>query len=270
MTINKQANLLSNMARETLEQGTVQAMEISFPLLKVLSWKQVSGNAYKHNILKELLPTEERELGQDVVSSEIETVPVITPLRVFTASAKVDRASCIQSDVTDLMAEQQKITAISLGAGLQTAFINTLNKHLKDGTAGVEIKAGLTIDNIDDCLDLMLNCSAIMCNKRTQRELKKLLKAEGYTPQEMNEFGNRVIGYNSIPLLVTEDIEDNAIFFLNTDEESGLIGITNSGLLCYNQDKGVFKITDNEIVCNVTPKTEKSFIKLTIPVGRSK
>lgn len=95
--------LLLNYCQGTLEQGSVLAMEKSTPIVGVMPFKEIKGNAYSFNVVDTLISTEHRELGQDVVADELKE------LMILTNSVKTDRALGVMSDITDIMAEGQNL-----------------------------------------------------------------------------------------------------------------------------------------------------------------
>ena len=98
----------------------------------------------------------------------------------------------------------------------------------------------------------------IFVNNKGHRELKKLFKAEGYTPVQIEAFGRRVISYNGIPVVVSQDLSDNEILVVKFAED-GVHGITNGGLKVYEKEVGVFFVTDTELLYNVVAKVKHAF-----------
>jgi len=260
---------LMNYCTEDLARGSVLAMEKGTPLIKLMPYTKVRGNAYSYNIINNLIPTEHREIGADVEGAVLEPIKKTVNLKVLTNRAKVDRAMGIMSDITDLLAEQQSIGMISLGKALEKHCLAELQKYANEGTAGKEFNGALTTDLLDDALDFVtLGANAIFVNNNTHRALKKLLKAEGQKLETVEDFGRRVIAYNGIPVFVSHDLADNVALVVRLGEDA-VHGITNQGLMAYNTDAGVMKITDTELIHNICVKTTDSFAVVKV-TGRSK
>lgn len=258
---------LINYCTEDLAKGSVLSMEKGTPLVKMMPYKKVRGNAYSYNIINTLIPTEHREVGTDVANAhELEPIKKTVTLKVLTNRAQVDRAMSIMSDVTDLMAEQQAIGMLSLGKALEKHCLGELQTYAKGGTVGKEFKGVLSVDLLDDAIDFVQQgANAIFVNNNTHRALKKLLKEEGYA-ETMESMGKRVMAYNNIPVFVSHDLADNTVIIARIGEDA-VHGITNKGLVTYNTEKGVMQVTDTELIHNIVVKTTNSFA--VIKVGNS-
>lgn len=260
---------LFNYCTEDMQAGSVLAMEKGTPLIKLMPYAQVRGNAYSYNIINNLIPTEHREVGTDVDAYILEPVKKTVLLKVLTNRAKVDRAMGIMSDITDLLAEQQELGMISLGKALERHCLEELQTYATNGDAGKVFTGALSIDLLDDALDFVtLGANAIFVNNNSHRALKKLLKAEGQELETIESFGKRVIAYNGIPVFVSHDLADGIIIIARVGEDA-VHGITNAGLQTYTQDAGVMQITDTELIHNVVVKTTDSFAVIK-PATKSK
>ncbi|MDK0758638.1 hypothetical protein P5E85_02270 [Clostridium perfringens] len=252
-----QKNLLS-YCHGTLEKGSVLSMAKATPVVEAMPFIQIRGNAYSYNVVDTLLPTEHRELGADVVASELESTKVTKSLVILTNSVKTDRALGVMSDITDIKVEGQHLAMVSSGKALEKKVIAELKQMLTDTVAGTKLTGELTIDLVDDALDAVPNANMIFVNNKGHRTLKKLFKAEGYTPVEIEAFGRRVVSYNGIPVVPSQDLGDNEILVVKFAED-GVHGITNGGLRVYEKEVGVFHVADTELLYNVVAKIKNSF-----------
>lgn len=124
--------------------------------------------------------------------------------------------------------------------------------------AGKKLTGELTIDLVDDALDAVPNANLIFVSNKSHRALKKLFKAEGYTPVQIEAFGRRVVSYNGVPIVVSQDLADNEILVVKFAED-GVHGITNGGLRVYEKELGVFHVADTELLYNIVAKVKHSF-----------
>ena len=255
--MTNQKNLLS-YCQGTLEQGSVLSMATATPIIEAMPFIQIKGNAFSYNVIDTLLPTEHRELGSDVSASEFDTEKVTTNLVILSNSVKTDRALGVMSDVTDIKAEGQHLAMVSSGKALEKKVIEELKRLITATTAGKKFTGELNTDLIDDALDYVEGANMIFVSNKSHRALKKVFKAEGYTPVEIEAFGRRVVSYNGVPIVVSQDLGDNEILAVKFSE-TGVHGITNGGLHVYEKEVGVFYVTDTELLYNVCAKTKNSF-----------
>ena len=260
-------NLL-NYCQGTLAQGSVLSMEKGTPIVGAMPFKQIYGNAYSFNVIDTLVSTEHRELGEDIDAEIIQPTKVTKELMILSNSVKTDRALGIMSDLTDIKSEAQNLAMISSGKALEKKVISELKSYLQKSEAGKEFNGALTTDLLDDAKD-HVNPNIIFVSNKTHRALKKLLKAEGQMPETVENFGRRVIAYDTIPVHPTHDLADNEILMVRFGED-GVHGITNGGLQVYEKEVGVNYVTDTELLYAVVCKTKNSFAKLTVTGLRSK
>ena len=145
---------------------------------------------------------------------------------------------------------------VSSGKALEKKVIAELKQMLTDTIAGTKLTGELTIDLVDDALDAVPNANMIFVNNKGHRALKKLFKAEGYTPVQIEAFGRRVV--SGVPVVVSQDLADNEILVVKFAED-GVHGITNGGLNVYEKEVGVFHVADTELLYNVVAKVKNSF-----------
>ncbi|POO87386.1 hypothetical protein [Clostridium sp. 3-3] len=260
--------LLLNYCQGTLEQGSVLAMEKSTPIVGVMPFKEIKGNAYSFNVVDTLIPTEHRELGQDVDADELQSTKVTKSLMILTNSVKTDRALGVMIDITDIMAEGQHLAMISSGKALEKKVITELESYLSNGEAGEKFTGALTIDLLDDAVDFS-EPNIIFVSNGSHRALKKLLKAENESTETIESFGKRCLAYGGVPIHVSHDLGANEILMVRFAED-GVHGVTNSGVKVYEKESGVFHIADTELLYAVVCKTKNSFSKVEFTTTKSK
>ena len=261
-----QSNLL-NLVQGTLEKGSVLTMSTATPIVEAMEFTQISGNSYAYNIVNDLLVTEHRELGSDVLPQEMLTEKKVVPLKILTNSVQVDRALGVMQNLNDIQAESQQLAMTSSGKALEKFVLSRLDEELVATTSGKKFTGALTIDLLDDTLDYVRGIregtGLMFVNPKMKRDLTRLFKAEGYNQGTIEAFGRKVIAYDNIPVMVSDDMTDGHIFVVKFGLDA-VHGVTNQGLVCYNYDKGVHKITDTELLYNVITKTKSAFAKIEI------
>lgn len=261
-----QKNLL-NLVHDTLAKGSVMAMSTATPLVELLPFTEISGNAYSYNVIDTLLPTEHRELGQDVDASEMQTKKDTVELCILTNSSKVDRALNVMQNITDIQAEAQDLAMKSSGYALEKKVIARLDEYITSEKAGVKFEGALNLDLLLDARESVIGLNekngAIFCNTKTQRKIKQVADAQDGYLTTIEQFGKNVAAFDNIPVVASPQIADNTIYFVKFADD-GVHGITNGGLKVYNYDRGVHLITDSEMLYNVVTKTKNAFAKIEI------
>ena len=255
-----QKNLL-NLVHGTLEQGTVMAMSTATPVVEALEMVQIQGNAYSYNVVKDVIATGHRELGEDVTPSELQTEKKTIGLKILTNSVKTDRALGVMQDINDIQAESQNLAMISSGLQLEKEVLKRLDEEVEQ-SIGKKFTGALTMDLIDDALDYVRGIregkGIIFVSPKVKRELSKLMKDEGYKSANEEAFGRKATIYDNVPIITSENIEGDKIYVVKFGMDA-VHGITNGGVKTYNYDKGVHVVTDTELLYNVIAKTDKAF-----------
>lgn len=265
MEMTGQKNLL-NMVHGTLEKGCVKAMSDATPLVEALEVVEIKGNSYSYNVVDTLIPTAHRELGEEVVSNEMQTEKVVRELKILSNAIKTDRVYRHMSDITDIKAQSTELAMISNGKSFEKETIAELKSLEAQGLAGKKFTGALTIDLLDDALDYVNGANLIFVNNKGHRALKKLLRAEGQSPENIESFGKRVIAYNGIPVHVSDDLTDTEILVIRA-EKNGVHLITNGGLVAYEQQENVFDVTYTELLHQVCAKTKNAFARVDFTVA---
>ena len=261
-------NLL-NLATEMLDKAVVKTFmkeSILFEKAPVIS---ISGNAYSFNQVAEGFTVEKREMGQDVVNvQEMTTKKVTEPLAIHTVSAKVDRAMQLVTE-TDLMSLEMELQAKAMGNAMQGELLTKVKAD-----AGIK-KSGLsdiTVDEILDAVDGMMynaDSTVIFASPKTARKLTKEAQVGGFLYGKADQFGKIINHINGIALQPVKELTDNEVIVVYFSTVDGVSLATNGGVKTYYYVKGVFNITDAEMLAVPVVKNTKSVAYLTVG-GRTK
>lgn len=257
---------LLNLVESTLAKGSVMEMEHAVPMLKLLPFEEIQGNAYSYCVNKTMLDTVKRELGQDVEQGVIEPIKDTVKLEIFTTSSKVDRMMAKFSNINDVLVENQKVSMVSNAYALEKHVIDRLDEYVETEKAGVlhtveQLDMDVLLEAKADVHGLNETNGAVFCNAKTLRKMKKIASQEVGYMTTMAQFGQNVNAFDNVPVVVSPQIKDGVVYFCKFGSDA-LHGITNAGLVTYTQDRGVFIITDNEIAMNLVAKTKNSFAKV--------
>lgn len=254
-------NTLLNYCVGTLAEGSYYAMSTATPILNLLPFTKIHGNSYSWNVIDTLLPTEHRDLGQDIVADEMAVTKVTKPMTILTNSVKVDRAISVMNDLSSAKAEAQALAMKSSGKALEGYVVESLRAYATNNEAGVKFNEALSINVLDDMIDTVEGANIIFVNKKMHRNLKALLKDEGMQPETTESFGKRVVAYAGIPVHVTDALNDYEVLVVKFADD-GVHAVTPAGLNVYEKTVGVFDITDTELIYQICPKVKNAFAVL--------
>lgn len=256
-------NLL-NLSNEMLDKAVVKTFmqeSILFEKAPVIS---ISGNAYSFNQVAEGFTVEKREMGQDVVNTqEMQTTKVTEPLAIHTASAKIDRAMQLVTE-TDLMSLEMELQAKAMGNAMQGEILTKVKAD-----AGVKVNglSEITVDEILDAVDGMIynaDSTVIFASPKTARKLTKEAQVGGFLYGKADQFGKIINHINGMALQPVKELTDNEVVVVYFNTVDGVTLATNGGVKTYNYVKGVFNVTDAEILACPVVKNTKAVAHLTV------
>ena len=212
----------AKLSNDVLKAGVIETIIKDNPLLQLLPWVEIIGNALTYN--RELtIPLAEWHGANDDWS----TSPALTftqktaSLFILGQNADVDNyARQTRSNINDLEAVTVELTAKALRNELELTLLygnNTLVPTQFDGliklidtaTASDQLIAAaasgggtLTLTMLDSLIDAVLGGKPdllLMCAK-TRRKISDLCRAAGNNLQYTNVLGAQVEAYNGIPI----------------------------------------------------------------------
>jgi hypothetical protein len=246
LTLAESAKLSQNM----LLAGVVETIIEVSPILQVLPFIGVEGNAFAYN--------QENALGgaafYAVNATWTEGTATFTAktanLAILGGDADVDNfLQRTRSSITDQRAIQTALKAKSLARKFEDTFIygqTSVDANSFDGlwtlvTAGQTITGDMDLNKLDQTIDLCKpRPQLLLMSKRTRRKLKGLLQASAhYVESGSTEFGRSVMFYDGIPVLPSDFIGDvetagaqtggalSSLYAIYLSEADGLVGLQN-------------------------------------------
>lgn len=252
----------ANLTNDVLVQGVAEAIVSECPLLYSLPFFDLNGS--------QLVWNEESALGSP--STYWYAVGDTWQEATFTPTQKTKALSILGGDAdvdaflaqtyrnpNDLVAVTIEEKAKAVGYEFNKAIImgdsavttnqfDGIKKFIGTGTqrliAGATGEA-LTLDMIDQLLD---KCpprkpDVLVMSRRTRRKMKALWRAAGSSMEQMQAFGQSVLAYDGVPILVDDNIPEtegnetgitgsnlSSVYALKLGMKRGLIGLTNGGL----------------------------------------
>lgn len=225
LTLLEAAKVAANNG-EALRSGVIEMYARSSPILGVLPFEDISGNALRYNREDVLPGVGFRGVNEAYTESTGILNPLTEPLLIAGGDLDVD------AFITTTMGAGQRSTQESLKIkslahywtwaflkgdgstdprimdGLQ-ARVGTGNQALANGTtSGGD---ALSLAKLDEMIDLVVDPTHLVMNKTMRRRLSaaaRLSTVGGYITYDLDAFGRRVTRYQDLPILVVD--EDNA------------------------------------------------------------
>ena len=219
----------AKLSNDVLVQGVIETIVKDDPLLEILPWIPVVGNALTYN-------QENAASGAawyDPNETWLEQTPTFTQLtanlRIAGGDADIDNfIKRTRSNVNDLEADMIMLKAKAVREEIRNSLINgnnSTNPKQPDGLprlipAGQEVfcngavagnGATLTMNALDRLIDQVRGpVDIFLMSRRSRRKLTGLFRASGsgVLPIEKTSFGNFVMMYNTVPVATSDYIGD--------------------------------------------------------------
>jgi HK97 family phage major capsid protein len=247
----------AKLTQDLMVRGVIDTIVKDSQLFQVLPFMDVTGTAVTYNREN----TNPAATFYDVGDTWSEATPTFTQvtaaLKIMGGDADVDNfLSQSYADPNDLEAEVIIKRAKAVAHLYSNTFYNgdtATDTKSFDGltkilsTTGQELTLGtnggaLTLDAMDQMIDLLPNGrpDALLMSKRSRRKLSSLRRASGAILETtVNQFGQHVLSYDGIPIIVDDFIADNQVQGTETAASSiyavrfgmdGVIGLQNGEL----------------------------------------
>lgn len=206
---------------DVLRSAIIELYAGSSDILRVLPFTDIQGNALKYNREGNLPGVGFRGVNEAFTASTGVLNPVTEPLVIAGGDLDVDRFIIQTMGATQRsMHEAMKIRSLALAFtrkfikgdqmsdprefdGLQTRIIG--NQKIAAGSTANGTP--LSLSKLDEAIDQTLNPTHLVMNKSMARKLTVAARTSsvgGNISWDKDEFGNRVMAYNDLPILTVD------------------------------------------------------------------
>lgn len=254
LTLIEAAKLAANNG-EILRAGVIEMFAQSSDLLRVIPFESINGNALKYNREESLPGVAFRGINEAYSESTGIINPQVEPLVIAGGDLDVDKfiIDTMGADVRSTH-EAMKVKALALRMTLAAIKGDSASDPREfDGlqkriTGNQKIAAGSTANGtplsllkLDELIDQVNNPTHLIMNK-TMRRLMTAASRDtsvgGNITYTQDEFGRRLAMYNELPILVTEqDNEDASILAFDEACTSGTA--TGTSIYCVSLSDGM-------------------------------
>lgn len=220
----------AKLSNDVMKQGVIETIIKESPLLSLMPWVEINGNALTYN-RETTLPTAEWH----AVNDDWSTSPAVTftqktaTLAILGQNADVDNyVRQTRSNINDIESAIIELTAKAIKNELEDKLVygdNTTYPNQFDGlakliatgsasdqliAAGASGGASLTLAMLDQLCDAVKGGKPdllLMCRKG-RRQITSLARAAGNNLEWTNVLGLQVPAYNGVPIAVSDFIKE--------------------------------------------------------------
>ncbi len=246
-------------------QGIIETIVYNAKLLQAFPFINITGNAYSYVQDGSLPSVGFRGVNEEYTASSGVVNPVTESLKIFGGTIEVDRA-LVAMNGQEIRSQQvsMKLRAAALqftkkvikGSettskqefdGLQARIQSSQIIHA-GSTAGGD---ALSVDKLDEAVDLCYRPTHILMNKTMRRRLSKAAKSTsiaGTITYTIDQFGAQIANYNGLPIIEIEKDETESEILDFTEACSGG-GATGTSIYVVSlSDMGVTGLRNGEII----------------------
>lgn len=217
----------SVLGQNQIKDGVVEMFVYESPILQVLPFLPIAGNAYQFNRELTLPSASTRAVNATWVESTGTFESKTEALKIYGGEAHVDRfiQQTMPASVGDHLANQLNLKVKAVTANVHNDLVNGdsasvttqvdgLKKRVPSGQIINAATSGSFVINTDqnsrhNFMDLLDNlqslvrggADAFLMNASMRNQIRAVARREGFHQADRNEFGQVVETYNGIPLI---------------------------------------------------------------------
>ena len=245
-----------------IQLAVIEIFARSSPILGVLPFRDIPGNALKYNREKTLPGVAFRGANEAYTASTGILNPIVESLTIAGGDLDVDNF-IIKTEGEDARAVHEAMKIKALAEDWQRAFFKGDTSSEPREFDGLQIRvvgdqlidAGATsggdpmsLAKLDELIDTVMNPTHLLMNKTMARRMAAAARTtavSGYLTYERNEFGFRVMFYNDIPILIIEDSEGKDTVLPFTEANPGGGAAASTSVYCASFGDGMFQGLQN-------------------------
>lgn len=229
-----------------LQAAIVEIYAASSPILRVLPFRTIRGNALKYNREQTLPGVAFRGVNEGYTASTGILNPITESLVIAGGDIEVDKF-ILKTEGEDQRAIHEGMKIKQLAETIQTSFfkgdqdsdpkdMDGLQKRITGNqliapAAATSGGDALALEDLDELIDTVVNPTHLCMNKALARKMAKAGRTtgvSGYVTYTLDEFGRRVTQYNNIPILIIEssDGQDTVLPFTEANPGGGAAAST--------------------------------------------
>ncbi len=245
-----------------VQKAVVQIYALSSPILTVMPFRTIPGNALRYNQEKTLPGVAFRGINEGFTASTGILNPVTEALTIAGGDIEIDNF-IIKTEGPGSRSVHEAMKIKALAEDWQRAFVKgdtattpkefdglqvriTGNQLLANGaTSGGD---ALSLAKLDEMIDSVLSPTHLIMNKSQARRITQAARTTtvgGYVNYEPDEFGRRIMTYNDLPILKLEDAAGGDTVLPYDESNPGGGGAASTSIYCVSLGDGMLTGIEN-------------------------
>jgi hypothetical protein len=261
----------AKLSQDTLKRGVVETFVLNAPVLQMLPFMDIEGNAYKYNEEATLPGVAFRAVNGSYSESTGTVNPKTENLVILGGDADTDKfIAQTRSNINDQRAVQTALKTKSLAYEFQNAFFNgdtaldansydglkkrlTGNQVLTAATNGLDVDADTaSMNKFIDLLDELIHsvagkADALFMDSKTLLKVKSIARQLGYADKTVDAFGRSVASYDSVTLFEAGEKVDGVKVIPHTETTGTATNTTSIYAVKFGADEFVSGLTNGGV-----------------------
>lgn len=262
----------AKLSNDVLKQGVIETFVLNAPVLQMLPFMEIQGNAYKYNEEGTLPGVAFRGVNDAYVESTGTVNPKQEGLVIMGGDADVDKFIVqTRGNVNDQRAIQTALKTKALALSFQNAFFNGdsavdvnsfdgLKKRLIGNQViaadanGLDIAANQAnmfafLEKLDELLYATGGkADALFADSKTILKIKNIARQLGFADKTTDGFGRSVYAYDGVPIFEAGELANGTKIIDHTEVQGGANNTTSIYAVKYGADEFTSGLTNGGVM----------------------
>jgi hypothetical protein len=261
----------AKLSQDTLKRGVVETFVLNAPVLQMLPFMDISGNAYKYNEEATLPGVAFRAVNGSYTESTGTVNPKTETLVILGGDADTDRyVAQTRSNINDQRAVQTALKIKAVAYEFQNSFFNgdtavdansfdglkkrlTGNQVLTAATNGLDIDLDTaSMNKFVDLLDELIHAvsgkaDALFLDSKTLLKVKSIARQLGFADKSVDAFGRSIATYDGVKLFEAGEKVDGVKIIPHTETTGTSTNTTSIYAVKFGADEFVSGLTNGGV-----------------------
>lgn len=261
----------AKLSQDQLKKGVIESFVLNAPVLQMLPFVEINGNAYTYNQEATLPGVEFRAVNGSYAESTGTVNPQTESLVILGGDADVDKfIAQTRSNINDQRAVQTALKTKALAYKFQDTFFNGdtavdansfdgLKKRLTGAQVIDAATNGLDIDADSASMNLFLEAldsliyqvqgkaDALYMDSKTLLKVKSVARQMNYFDKTVDAFGRSVFAYDGVPFFEAGENPDGSKIIGHAETQGTAVNTTSIYAVKFGADEFVSGLTNGGV-----------------------